>query len=46
LINVCPAQTTTYVLRVIDANGRQIDRALTVNVNAPPPPPANPTPIP
>jgi hypothetical protein len=45
-INVCPGQTTTYVLRVIDANGRQIDRGLTVNVNAPPPPPNNPTPIP
>jgi uncharacterized protein YraI len=46
LINVCPAQTTTYVLRVIDANGRQIDRALTVNVNAQQPPAGNPTPIP
>jgi hypothetical protein len=46
LINVCPGQTTTYTLRVIDANGRQIDRSLTVNVNAPPPQPNNPTPIP
>lgn len=45
-INVCPAQTTTYVLRVFDASGRQIDRALMVNVNAPAPQPTNPTPIP
>lgn len=45
-INVCPAQTSTYVLRVFDASGRQIDRALTVNVNAPVPQPNNPTPIP
>lgn len=45
-INVCPGQTTTYVLRVFDASGRQVDRALTVNVNAPAPQPNNPTPIP
>jgi uncharacterized protein YraI len=45
-INVCPGQTTTYILRVFDASGRQIDRALTVNVNAPAPQPNNPTPIP
>lgn len=45
-INVCPGQTTTYVLRAFDANNRQIDRALTVNVNAPAPQPGNPTPIP
>lgn len=42
---VCPGQTWTFVLRVVDRNGANLDFPLTINVNGQPQPPSRPGPI-
>jgi hypothetical protein len=41
---VCPTQTTTYVLRVVQTNGVAVDFPITINVTGQAPPPNTPGP--
>jgi hypothetical protein len=41
---VCPAQTTTYVLRVVQTNGSTVEFPITINVTGQAPPPSRPSP--
>jgi hypothetical protein len=41
---VCPAQTTTYVLRVVQTDGSTVEFPITINVTGQAPPPSRPAP--